>query len=232
MLILALDTSTTESSFAVRRDDETALDVRLDRECSRGDVICQVVRDRLRDEGLAVHDFDGFAACVGPGSFTGLRVGLALAKTLAFVRERPLFGLDSVRLVAERIALGQTPIETKEFTAAVIGFKDTVFRARYRLTDDADEKALEALGDLEWDTGVDGLVARSNDESVVLAHGQAERVAASIAVPTTPTSAAVLATASMDRLRRGEIPDPTSIQPRYLKPFGVGKRAPTLEDMR
>src|SRR5262249_40136986 len=54
----------------------------------------------LRTSGLTLPELDGIAVGVGPGSFTGLRVGVMAAKTLAYVTGRPLVGLDSLAVVA------------------------------------------------------------------------------------------------------------------------------------
>lgn len=66
--------------------------------------------DRLvRDAGLAIEDLDLFAVCVGPGGFTGLRVGIAAAKGLAVAAEKPMIGVTSLEAAAAN-AKGTRPV--------------------------------------------------------------------------------------------------------------------------
>ena len=57
-----------------------------------GAALPQALVDLLRAEGLAIPDVEGFAVGLGPGSFTGLRVGLATWKGLAYANRRPIAG--------------------------------------------------------------------------------------------------------------------------------------------
>src|SRR5262249_21315007 len=58
------------------------------------------IRDLLREAGLDVRAIDVFAVGLGPGSYTGLRVGLTAAKVLAYAAGRPLVGFDSLEAIA------------------------------------------------------------------------------------------------------------------------------------
>lgn len=59
-----------------------------------------VIRDLLRDLKMTVAELDGIAVGLGPGSYTGLRIGLTAAKTLAYAIGKPLVGLDSLEIIA------------------------------------------------------------------------------------------------------------------------------------
>jgi tRNA threonylcarbamoyladenosine biosynthesis protein TsaB len=65
-----------------------------------GAALPQALVDLLRAEGLAIPDVEGFAVGLGPGSFTGLRVGLATWKGLAYANRRPIAGASSLAAMA------------------------------------------------------------------------------------------------------------------------------------
>lgn len=100
MLILALDTSSLSGSVAALRD-ETLLGVvstrGLENYSSR---LFRHLDFLLQDLSLGLKDFDLFAVSAGPGSFTGLRVGLAAAKGWAEVYSKPVAGISALEAVA------------------------------------------------------------------------------------------------------------------------------------
>ncbi len=113
MLVAALDTATLTLSCALA-DVSAGGAVRV--RCSRTDrqpakpvegkvgghgaALPQALVDLLRAEGLAIPDVEGFAVGLGPGSFTGLRVGLATWKGLAYANRRPIAGASSLAAMA------------------------------------------------------------------------------------------------------------------------------------
>ena len=99
-IILAIDTSSSEARLAVSISESiiAALIVKSDRPHSQ--TLLSQISTLLQIAGVSVEDVGAFAACAGPGSFTGLRVGLAAAKGLADSLNRPCLGVDSLDLHA------------------------------------------------------------------------------------------------------------------------------------
>lgn len=58
------------------------------------------IQSFLASEGLTIQEMDGIAVSRGPGSFTGLRIGVATAKTLAQVLDKPLIGVETMQVIA------------------------------------------------------------------------------------------------------------------------------------
>jgi tRNA threonylcarbamoyladenosine biosynthesis protein TsaB len=97
--LLALDTSTSWAALAIASAGGAYVS-RPDPSARHGRVLIPAVRDLLAASGLSVRDLDGIAVGLGPGSYTGLRIGLTAAKTLAYAAGKPLVGLDSLEAVA------------------------------------------------------------------------------------------------------------------------------------
>ncbi|WP_406697562.1 tRNA (adenosine(37)-N6)-threonylcarbamoyltransferase complex dimerization subunit type 1 TsaB [Singulisphaera sp. Ch08] len=100
MNLLALDTSTHHAAVAVATTDGLIHTAVPDPAQRHGRNLIPVVRELLRAANLTVAELDGIAVGLGPGSYTGLRIGLTAAKTLAYTTGKPLAGLDSLEVLA------------------------------------------------------------------------------------------------------------------------------------
>ena len=100
MNLLALDTSTNRALVVLARRDGRVFEAPADASARHGRGLVPAVRDLLRAAGLALTDLDGLAVGLGPGSFTGLRVGVMAAKMLGYATGKPVVGLDSLEILA------------------------------------------------------------------------------------------------------------------------------------
>jgi tRNA threonylcarbamoyladenosine biosynthesis protein TsaB len=133
MLVLALDTTTRTGSHALVRDGRIlqagtgAADrphaVRLPGE----------VLDLLAGLGLALKDVDAFAVAAGPGSFTGLRIGIASMQGLAFAAERPIVGVSALDGLAAAAADLEGPRGAAHVAVWMDAMRGEVFAALYRV---------------------------------------------------------------------------------------------------
>jgi len=100
MNILALDTSSRYFCLAIGKDDKLLAQVYkpFERELSR--LIIPAIEKALKKAGLDLSDIDCFGSGLGPGSFTGLRVGLSTVKGFTFVLNKPLVGIASLDIIA------------------------------------------------------------------------------------------------------------------------------------
>ncbi len=104
MNILAIDTATKNLSLAVSSGGKIAAykNQRLEKVLSNA--IMPAIVGVLKKAGLALVDVDGFAAGLGPGSFTSLRVGLATIKGLALALDKPVVGIASLDILAKNVS--------------------------------------------------------------------------------------------------------------------------------
>jgi tRNA threonylcarbamoyladenosine biosynthesis protein TsaB len=110
MLILALDTATEEGSLALVADDRVLGEYSLE---SHGTYLSRVmpgVAALLTATGKTAGDLGAVAVSVGPGNFTGLRIGLATAKTLAWSLKIPLAPVSTLEVLAARFAFQPHPV--------------------------------------------------------------------------------------------------------------------------
>ncbi len=100
VLILALDTSSTTGSLAVLRDEKIIGVVSTLAEETYSSRMFRHLEFLLQELSLKLDQFDLFAVSAGPGSFTGLRVGLAAAKGWAEVYNKPVVGISVLEAIA------------------------------------------------------------------------------------------------------------------------------------
>ena len=107
--ILAIDTSTRASLVAVGREKPEAISRREVRH-RHGSHVLDQIDEVLERAGVSIADVTALATGTGPGSFTGLRVGMATAKTIAYARGLPLVGVMSSDALRRAILiLGHSP---------------------------------------------------------------------------------------------------------------------------
>ena len=104
MILLAIDTSTQRAALALARPGlESRVpppDADPGRASRHGRGLIPAISALLAAEGLTVADLGAIAVGLGPGSYTGLRIGLTAAKTLAYAAKKPLVAIDSLEAIA------------------------------------------------------------------------------------------------------------------------------------
>ncbi len=103
MLILAIDTSTLAGSVAIFRDGEVVKTTGEESGETYSSRMFRHLRMMLEELQLSLDRFDAYAVVSGPGSFTGLRVGLAAVKGWAEIYQRPIVAASALEVVAAMI---------------------------------------------------------------------------------------------------------------------------------
>lgn len=133
MLILAIDTSAVASAALVSDDAPESVLASFATEDTRShaEVLAPGIAAMLAEAGVSGSDVDAVVVGVGPGPFTGLRSGIATARTLAYVWGKPLHGLMSLDAVALEVA--ESTAAVLEFVVATDARRKEVYWARYTL---------------------------------------------------------------------------------------------------
>ncbi|WOH17542.1 tRNA (adenosine(37)-N6)-threonylcarbamoyltransferase complex dimerization subunit type 1 TsaB [Paenarthrobacter sp. GOM3] len=135
MLILAIDTSAVASAALISDDAmEGVVDSFATEDTrSHAEVLAPGIEKLLAGAGVTGADIYAIVTGVGPGPFTGLRSGIATARTLAFVWNKPLHGLMSLDAIALEVA--ESTASVSEFLVATDARRKEVYWARYTVVD-------------------------------------------------------------------------------------------------
>lgn len=101
--LLAIETAGMSGSLALWRDGSQIRATSLPNGRRTLETLAPALRDLVREAGLAMADLGCIAVVVGPGSFTGLRIGVTTAKTLAFALDARVIGIDTMRVLAAQV---------------------------------------------------------------------------------------------------------------------------------
>lgn len=103
MKILAIETSTMMGSVAIMDERGLIAEYCLNIRTTHSERLMKTIDTMLKDLSLAIKDIDGYAVSIGPGSFTGLRIGLGTIKGLAFVTNKPIAAIATLDALAYNI---------------------------------------------------------------------------------------------------------------------------------
>lgn len=105
MTLLGIDTSGKVASAAVCTEERVLAQTSVYTRLTHSQVILPMCREVLQSAGLELSDIDGIAAAAGPGSYTGLRIGLAAVKAMCFTLNKPCAGISTLESLAYNVSL-------------------------------------------------------------------------------------------------------------------------------
>ena len=162
----------------------------------------------LQKHGLSKTDLDCFIVISGPGSFTGLRVGLAAVKALAEILKKPIVAISLLEVVAT-----ESHMQGK-VVAALDGGRGEVFFGAYEIAGDS-VKLLreELLSKADFLSAAQGSTVASSDAALAAAARDAGFSVAAVE----PVSAEVIARFGWKKLRAGETVSPEQLEANYMR---------------
>ena len=228
--LLAIDTSSRQASMAVWRGGEALSSRAADPGGQRSDAIMSDLDILLRSAGVGIKDVDAFAACVGPGSFTGLRIGLAAVKGLAVAAGKPVVGVTSLEAVAALAAReGRVVAMIKAYKGEIYTQLFSVQEGRAPVAESApnvttSEVAVERAAGFEdvvfaGDGAVDSLelIEQVGGSRFAGVAGGRREGRGWVVEPFAPL-AGVIAGLAMERFLRGEVEAPETLRACYVRP--------------
>ena len=127
MRILAVDTATTSCSVAIVDRASLVAELTLNKNETHSKHLMEMIHTILKISGFGLSAVDGFAVTKGPGSFTGLRIGISTIKGLAAASEKPIVGVSSLKALAAQVHFSPDLI-----CPLIDARKGEVFFSRYR----------------------------------------------------------------------------------------------------
>lgn len=131
MLVLAIDTATKIGSVALYDDKIGVIgEINLYVKVNHSNVIMNAVDSLFKLSGLTIKDVDKIAVTIGPGSFTGIRIGTAIAKGLAYSLKKPIVGVNELDVLAQ---MGENREDI--IVPLIDARKERVYFSKYRYVD-------------------------------------------------------------------------------------------------
>lgn len=211
MRVLSVETSTLAGGVALLDGERLVAEYVLDVSVTHSERLMVTIDRALQDARWQAADLQGLAVAVGPGSFTGLRIGVSTVKGLAFALELPIAAVPTLDALASRLPFAGLPV-----CAVLEARRDEVYASLYRWDGAAMQRAWEYLA-----VSPAGLSARLVEPTILIGGGAAAIVSpharlapAWLHVP----SPAVVACLGLERLRAGHVVKPAELTPLYLRP--------------
>ncbi len=228
-MLLGIETATTVCAAAVMRDGVLLAEELVDERNVHAEKLMGMIDAAFRHSGSTLEQMAGIAVSIGPGSFTGLRIGLSVAKGLAYASGKPLLPVPTLQAMAQKAADAAGSAGGADLVLPLLDARrGDVYCALYRITE----------GNLVqvWDQQIMGLeaVAKAVQGWQVLVTGDARRGLERLVRASFPESSQHLqiATDAIARcsaaavvhigeqlLRQGKSTDPGLLEPHYLRDF-------------
>lgn len=234
--VLGIDTAGASCGVTLLHDDEPVYVAHLARPRSHASELAAMVEDALARCRLSPGQLDVVAVSAGPGSYTGLRIGVSTAKGLAFATDAALVGVPTLtaraRALAANVPAGSrlaivAPSRRGEVYLAVFEVSVGQVVEILPVTSAALDALPELIPSVEKGAGADLLIAGAASGSAGDVLMRAGRAVRRIADPEAP--ARWIARLGLEQFQAGRIEDRVTFEPAYLKPF-TARRGGSLFD--
>lgn len=131
MKILAIDTSSKICTVAITEDTKKIIELQSHDEKTHSVKLMPMIDEALKNANLTLSDIDLLACSVGPGSFTGVRIGIATAKAFADIKNIPVVSVSSLEGLAYNLIDTTTEFETTLFCSMIDAKNSNVYCGLY-----------------------------------------------------------------------------------------------------
>ncbi len=219
MKILAFESSAKAGSVAAMEDGRLVAECYCNTGLTHSQTLMCMAEEVLKKSGWSVNDIDAVAVAAGPGSFTGVRIGVAAAKGLAWGRELPCYGVSTLEAMARQLGIFEgyvLPVmdarRSQVYNALFSAEKGELTRLR-------EDRAI-SLEDLEKEIkNLEKPIFLVGDGSILCYNALKDKLSNLILPPEhrMHQRAAGVALAAWAAIERGEKGDGAALTPNYLR---------------
>ena len=216
MLICSVDSSATPASVCLFEDDKIIAEYYLNTGFTHSQTLMAMLESVLKISGKRADDIDLYAVNSGPGSFTGVRIGVSAVKGMAYAQDKPCVEVSTLESMAYNFLGSHTIV-----CACMDARRKQVYHGLFRVDGDRIERLCEdkAIAIEELLSGL------PNGEEIILVGDGAELVYQSAEEPAVKLAppnlryqrASSVALAAVETYNRGEAVSPAALMPRYLR---------------
>ncbi len=217
MKILALETSTMLGGVAIADENGLIAEIRLNVKTTHSERMMTAIDWALKQSGVTLDAIDAVAAASGPGSFTGLRIGLATAKGLCYAAGKPLVLIPTLEALAWNFPYCKHPVcvmldaRKGEVYAALFLWKEDRF---VTLVPETAMRPEDLLRDGDGPVVLAGEGAMRYWDRILSALGERALAAPLHKMVPSPANIALL---GVQKARRSEYADPATAEPLYVR---------------
>ena len=213
MLILGIDTATSVCSLSLYDGQKVLTEWNVDNGFTHSEKMMPQLENMLAGSLIEKNAIEGISVSIGPGSFTGLRIGIASAKTMAYALQIPVCGVPTLTALAYNIPMPGVLLST-----LVNGQKGNVYQAVYRWQ----EGKLQTVREIQFVPYEEALVFLEQSRELCLLLGEEFAGTLPPNVRKAPANcckprAASVAMLGYERLSKGESDDIFLMEPYYMK---------------
>lgn len=219
MKILAVDTSATAASVAVAEENKLIGEFSINTALTHSQTLMPMVDELLKNTGLSVNDIDAAAVNAGPGSFTGVRIGVAAVKGIAFPKNLPCVSVSTLESMAYNM-LGNDCIVCSVMDARCSQVYNALFRVKgctvTRMTDDRALSLTDLKNELQ---NINEKVILVGDGAVLCSKFLGEELENIMIAPFNNRiqTASSVAYAAFEKINNGETVKADELMPVYLR---------------
>ena len=225
-MILQIETATTSCSVALAQDGQVLAFKEIDQRNIHAEVITVYINEILAQANARYADIDAVAVSCGPGSYTGLRIGVSTAKGLCFALDKPLIAVETLAAMANGVQQSN-PVDSNVLLCPMIDARRMeVYTAIFNQAGEVVKQTAAEI--IDANSFADIL-----SENKVLFFGDgADKCKDTLGhnpnavfLPKFVNSATYLTQIALDKFKRADFVDVAYFEPYYLKDFIAGKKA-------
>ncbi len=219
MKLLTIDTATEVCGVALTENRRLLFDCRLNKKNTHNEKLVGIIQRAVKDVEWELSDLDGIVVSIGPGSFTGLRIGISTSKGLSFSLSIPIVGVNTLDAFAQAGSFWPGKIyavikaRENEFYTAAYQFENKLNRL-------SDYKIV-TMEDFEVGITEEILVIASPHSIGAMFLNNSLVIASEELTVSNPYNIAVL---GLDKFKHKDFINPENIEPFYLKDFQPKKK--------